>query len=70
VGPRTRSAPELHTDWRIRCLRGAGFDRRASERVGRDPRYDLHAVLELLDRGCRHDLAVRILAPLDEEPER
>jgi hypothetical protein len=28
--------------------------------------FDLHALLELVDRGCAPDLAVRILAPLDQ----
>jgi hypothetical protein len=29
-------------------------------------RYDVHAVIELVERGCPPDLATRILAPLDE----
>jgi hypothetical protein len=29
---------------------------------------DLHALLELTDRGCRPDLAARIVAPLDGDP--
>lgn len=28
---------------------------------------DLHAMIELLERGCPPDLAARILAPLDHE---
>ena len=36
-------------------------------RLARDGRYDLHALLELVGRGCPPALAVRILAPLDEE---
>jgi hypothetical protein len=31
-----------------------------------DPRRDLHALLELVAAGCPPELAVRILAPLDE----
>jgi hypothetical protein len=53
--------------WRIERLRGAGFPTRLAERVTRDPGYDLHALLELTDRGCPAELAVRILAPLHEE---
>jgi hypothetical protein len=34
--------------------------------VAVDNRYDLHALLELVDRGCPPALAARILAPLDE----
>jgi hypothetical protein len=49
--------------WRIDCLRRAGFEREAAERLARDPAYDLHALLELVDWGCPPDLAVRILAP-------
>ena len=49
----------------MRCLRGAGFDEREARRIGQDPGYDLHALLELVDRGCPPSLAVRILAPLD-----
>ena len=26
---------------------------------------DLHALIELVERGCPHHLAVRILAPVD-----
>jgi hypothetical protein len=43
----------------------AGFDKREAFRIGQDPGYDLHALLELVDRGCPPPLAVRILAPLD-----
>jgi hypothetical protein len=30
-------------------------------------RYDLHALIELVERGCPCHLAVRILAPLDQK---
>jgi hypothetical protein len=36
--------------------------------VAADPRFDLHALLELVDRGCPPPLAVRILAPESREP--
>lgn len=55
--------------WRIARLREAGCDRALAERLARDARYDLHAVLGLVDRGCRPDLAARIVAPLDAEDE-
>ncbi|HJR94539.1 MAG TPA: hypothetical protein VJ807_03835 [Gaiellaceae bacterium] len=54
------------TTWRRDQLAAAGFTLREARRLARDPRYDLHALLELVDRGCPPDLAVRILAPLDE----
>ena len=52
--------------WRRDQLVGAGFTLPESRRVACDPRYDLHALLELVERGCPPHLAVRILAPLDE----
>lgn len=52
--------------WRVKRLREAGFQRAAAERLARDQRYDLHELLDLVDRGCRPDLAARILAPLDD----
>jgi len=53
------------TEWRAACLRRRGFGAELAGRVAGDARYDLHALLELLDRGCPPDLAERILAPLD-----
>lgn len=52
--------------WRRSRLRRAGFDARLAVEVAADPRYDLHAILELTRRGCPPHLAVRILAPLTE----
>jgi hypothetical protein len=52
--------------WRVACLRHAGFNRRFAEQLARDGRYDLHALLELVDRGCPARLAARILAPIDD----
>jgi hypothetical protein len=53
--------------WRRSRLRRAGFDARLAAEVAADPRYDLHAILELTRRGCPPHLAVRILAPLTEQ---
>ncbi|HEY1317183.1 MAG TPA: hypothetical protein VGF10_08205 [Gaiella sp.] len=55
------------TSWRRTQLSQAGFPPQLASRLARDGRYDLHALLELVDRGCAPQLAVRILAPLDEE---
>ena len=44
----------------------AGFALRLAARIACDERYDLHALLELVDRGCPPELAARILAPLDD----
>ena len=51
--------------WRARRLREAGLAPRLATEIAADRGYDLHALLELVDRGCPAELAVRILAPLD-----
>jgi len=56
--------------WRVRRLITAGFEGALAERLAHDHGYDLHAVLELVDRGCPPRLAARILAPPDEEASR
>lgn len=56
--------------WRRQRLQCAGFDPCLAERLATDSRFDLHAVLELIDRGCPPALAARILAPLDDRSER
>jgi hypothetical protein len=53
--------------WRRRQLEQAGFSPLLATVVARDSRYDLHGLLELLEHGCRPELAVRILAPLEED---
>jgi hypothetical protein len=55
--------------WRTSRLREAGFSAQLADTVARDCAYDLHALLKLVDRGCPAGLAVRILAPLEEEPQ-
>nr|WP_297415818.1 hypothetical protein [uncultured Nocardioides sp.] len=52
--------------WRRCRLLEAGFSPELAESVASDPRFDLHALLELVDRGCPPALAVRIVAPLPE----
>jgi hypothetical protein len=51
--------------WRVRRLRDAGLTPTLAREIAADCGYDLHALLELVDRGCPAELAVRILAPLD-----
>jgi hypothetical protein len=68
VGHQTRDPGHRYIDWRTRCLLDAGFDEPEASRLGQHPGYDLHALLELIDRGCPPSLAARILAPLDTAP--
>jgi hypothetical protein len=51
--------------WRSRQLLAAGFSPALARRLAPDATYDLHALIELVERGCPPELAVRILAPLD-----
>jgi hypothetical protein len=60
--------PDRVVAWRIDRLRDGGFPPRLAETLARDTRYDLHALLELTDRGCAAELAARILAPIEERP--
>jgi hypothetical protein len=53
--------------WRREQLVHSGFPFPVAARVAKDSRYDLHALIELVERGCPPGLAVRILAPLDDE---
>jgi hypothetical protein len=57
---------ELVESWRRDQLVRAGFTLPDARSLAGDPRYDLHSLLELVDRGCAPELAIRILAPLDE----
>ena len=52
-------------DWRRAQLAEASFALPTAMRLAGDARYDLHALIELVERGCQPELAVRILAPLD-----
>jgi hypothetical protein len=53
--------------WRRDQLVRAGFTLPVAARLARDPRYDVHALIELVERSCPLELAIRILAPLAEE---
>lgn len=62
---RTGGPPLDVRSWRRLRLLEAGFPAVLAEAVASDPRFDLHALLQLVDRGCPPDLAVRILSPLE-----
>jgi hypothetical protein len=51
--------------WRREQLLRCGFDERLAGELAGDFRCDLHALIELVERGCPPALAARILAPLD-----
>ena len=53
--------------WRRCRLLEAGFPASLAYEVAADPGFDLHALLQLVDRGCPVELAVRIMAPLAPE---
>jgi hypothetical protein len=48
-------------------LRKAGFDSKLAEQLSLECAVDLHALIELVERGCPPRLAARILAPLEHE---
>ena len=51
--------------WRRDQLVAAGFEPSLALALGQDSRFDLHALIELVERGCPPRLAVRILAPIE-----
>lgn len=63
-GPHIRTPEDPIVDWRWRLLCRAGFPPPLAGTLARDGRYDLHALIELTERGCPPPLAGRILAPL------
>jgi hypothetical protein len=63
----TREAGAGVVAWRRTRLTNAGFGLPLAARLARDGRWDLHALIELVERGCAPELAARILAPLEEE---
>jgi hypothetical protein len=53
--------------WRRERLLSVGFDPELAGEISHDSGMDLHALIELVERGCPPPLAVRILAPLEHE---
>jgi hypothetical protein len=51
--------------WRRDQLVAAGFEPSLALALAQDSRFDLHALIELVERGCPPRLAVRILAPIE-----
>ena len=65
MGPPATPRPVV--EWRRDRLVAAGFAPAAAAQLAEGCGIDLHAVFELIDRGCQPDLAARILAPLDDQ---
>jgi hypothetical protein len=61
-----REAHEV-ASWRRDELLDAGFPPPLALRLARNTHYDLHALIELVERGCPPELAFRILVPLEQE---
>jgi hypothetical protein len=64
TGLQPRPAPDLLA-WRRGQLVLSGFPPELAERVAGHGSFDLHALIELAERGCPPELATRILSPLD-----
>lgn len=64
---RSEKAGQEVVRWRREQLVQSGFPLALAVLLAPDARYDLHALIELVERGCEPELAVRILAPLDEQ---
>jgi hypothetical protein len=52
--------------WRRRRLLDTAFGHDLADDLAREFRIDLHALLELVGRGCPPALAARILSPFDD----
>jgi hypothetical protein len=60
-----RGAEEV-VRWRRERLVESGFPLPLAARLAKNAGYDLHALIELVERDCPPELAVRILAPVEE----
>jgi hypothetical protein len=65
VEQRHRGSAQEVVSWRRRQLLESGFPPPLARRLAHDASYDLHALIELVERGCPPELAARIVAPLD-----
>ena len=50
--------------WRLCRLLESGFPQELAQQLAATPDVDVHALLQLVDRGCPSELAARILSPL------
>jgi len=63
----TQDGPDHVFAWRRDQLVRSGVSPSLAARAAMDGGYDVHAFVELLERGCPPELAIRILAPLENE---
>ena len=67
---RTELSANLDRDgiaaWRRKQLVAAAFPLPLAAQLATDGRFDLHALIGLVERGCPPELAARILAPIEE----
>lgn len=47
--------------WRAEMLERAGYDREAAGELAARHDVDLHLAIELIEKGCAQDVALRIL---------
>jgi hypothetical protein len=67
VRPETTEVGREIVGWRREQLTSSGFPLPLAATIARDTAHDLHALIELVERGCPPELAARILAPLEEK---
>lgn len=60
----SRNEGERIIAWRARLLLEAGFTATVAARMAAARGVDIHELLNLVDRGCPPELAVRIAGPL------
>jgi hypothetical protein len=54
--------------WRLQRLLDAGFPPTLGAQLATVPGLDVHALLDLVDRGCAPELATRILGLCPDDP--
>jgi hypothetical protein len=57
--PMTEEERVMH--WRVEELERAGYEAEDVLAIALDPTVDLHLAIDLIHRGCPHELALRIL---------